>query len=171
MGMDLGGLRELVLDREAWCAAARGVTKSQPPLSDWTDWFFIWVCAFKSLQLCLILCNLMECSLPGSSVHGILQARILEWVAMTSFRASSLPRNQTPVFHIYLHWQVDSLLLAPCGKLHYSYVESKIVRPIEAKSRIPGREKWAEIDKGEPSFSYVRINNLWKYAMHQCAYC
>ena len=36
----------------------------------------------KSLQSCLIPCNPMDCSLPGSSVHGILQARILEWVAM-----------------------------------------------------------------------------------------
>ena len=38
----------------------------------------------KSLQSCLTLCNPMDCSLPGSSVHGILQARILEWVAMPS---------------------------------------------------------------------------------------
>ena len=37
----------------------------------------------------------MDCSLPGSSVYGILQARILEWVAMPSFRGSSPPRNQT----------------------------------------------------------------------------
>ena len=36
----------------------------------------------KSLQSCPILCDLMDCNLPGSSVHGILQARILEWVAM-----------------------------------------------------------------------------------------
>ena len=36
----------------------------------------------KSLQSCLTLCNPMDCSLPGSSVHGILQARILEWAAM-----------------------------------------------------------------------------------------
>ena len=36
----------------------------------------------KSLQLCLTLCNPMDCSPPGSSVHGILQVRILEWVAM-----------------------------------------------------------------------------------------
>ena len=35
----------------------------------------------KLLQSCRILCDLMDCSLPGSSVHGILQARILEWVA------------------------------------------------------------------------------------------
>ena len=36
----------------------------------------------KSLQLCLTLCDAMDCSLPGFSVHGILQARILEWVAI-----------------------------------------------------------------------------------------
>ena len=34
----------------------------------------------KIVQLCLILCDPMDCNLPGSSVHGILQARILEWV-------------------------------------------------------------------------------------------
>ena len=43
----------------------------------------------QSLQLCLILCNPMDYSPPGSSVHGILQARILEWVAMASSRGSS----------------------------------------------------------------------------------
>ena len=40
-------------------------------------------------QSCLTLCDPMNCSLPGSPVHGILQARILEWVAM----ASPLPRD------------------------------------------------------------------------------
>ena len=43
----------------------------------------------KSLQSCLTLCNPMNSSLPGSSVRGILQARILEWAAMPSFRGSS----------------------------------------------------------------------------------
>ena len=40
-------------------------------------------------QSCLTLCNLMDCNPPGSSVHGILQARILEWVAISISRASS----------------------------------------------------------------------------------
>ena len=46
------------------------------------------------------LCDLMDCSLPGpgSSVSGISQARILEWVAMPSFRGSSRPRDQVHVF-------------------------------------------------------------------------
>ena len=49
----------------------------------------------KSLQLCPTLWDPMDCSPPGSSVHGILQARILEWVATPSFRKSSPPRDQT----------------------------------------------------------------------------
>ena len=40
-------------------------------------------------QLCLTLCNSMDCNPPGSSVHGILQARILEWVAVSFSRGSS----------------------------------------------------------------------------------
>ena len=46
------------------------------------------------------LCNPMECSPPGSSVHGILQARILEWVTMPSSRGSSQPRDQAHVSHV-----------------------------------------------------------------------
>ena len=47
----------------------------------------------QSLQSCLILCDPVDCSPPGSSVHGVLQARILEWVAGLSSRASSRPRD------------------------------------------------------------------------------
>ena len=49
------------------------------------------VCA-KSLQSCLTLYDPVDCCPPGSSVHGILQARILEWVSMPSSRGSSRPR-------------------------------------------------------------------------------
>ena len=52
------------------------------------------MCVFgQSLQSCLTLCDPMDCSPPGSSVDGILQARILEWVAMPSSRGSSWPRD------------------------------------------------------------------------------
>jgi len=57
------------------------------------------MCA-KSLHLCLTLCNSLDCSPPGSSVHGILQARILEWVPMPSSRGSSQPRDWTQVSRI-----------------------------------------------------------------------
>ena len=46
------------------------------------------------------LCDPMDCSLPGSSVHGILQARILECVTLPFSRGTSLPRDQTLVSHI-----------------------------------------------------------------------
>ena len=51
----------------------------------------------KSLQLCLTLCDPMDCNPPGSSVHEILQARTLGWIAMPSFRGSSRPRGWTHV--------------------------------------------------------------------------
>ena len=44
-------------------------------------------------QLCLTLCDPMDCSQPGSSVHGISQGRILEWVAISFSRESSQPRS------------------------------------------------------------------------------
>ena len=48
-------------------------------------------------QLCPTLCDRMDYSLPGSSAHGVLQARILEWVAIPFSRGSSRPRDQTRV--------------------------------------------------------------------------
>ena len=51
----------------------------------------------KSLQSCLTFCNPMDCSLPGSSIHGILQARILGCFAMPSSRGSSQPRDWTRI--------------------------------------------------------------------------
>ena len=44
-------------------------------------------------QSCPTLCNPMDCSPPGSSVHGLLQARILEWIAIHFSRGSSQPRD------------------------------------------------------------------------------
>ena len=54
----------------------------------------------KSAQSFPTLCDPVDCSPPGSSVHGILQARILEWVAISFSRISSQPRDQTQVSHI-----------------------------------------------------------------------
>ena len=51
-------------------------------------------------QSCLTLYDLMDCSLPGSSVHGIFQARILDWIAVPFSRGSSQSRDQTRVSHI-----------------------------------------------------------------------
>ena len=50
-------------------------------------------------QLCPTHCDSMDRSLPGFSIHGIFQARILEWVAFPFSRGSSQPRDQTQVSH------------------------------------------------------------------------
>ena len=54
----------------------------------------------KSLQLCPTLCDPMDCSPLGSSVHRIFQARMLEWVAISSSRGPSLPRDRTCVSYV-----------------------------------------------------------------------
>ena len=54
----------------------------------------------KLLHSHLTLCNPMDCSPPGPSIHGILQPRILEWVAMPSPSGSSRPRDQTCAYYV-----------------------------------------------------------------------
>ena len=78
----------------------------------WSGLPFAHSVSAKSLQLCLTLCNPMDCIPPGFSVHGILQARILEWVATPSSRGSSWLRDRTHISCL-LRWQVGSLPLLP----------------------------------------------------------
>ena len=52
------------------------------------------VCVHACAQLCPTLCDPMDCSPPGSSVHGILQTRVLEWSTISYWRRSSLPRDR-----------------------------------------------------------------------------
>ena len=70
----------------------------------------------KFLQLCLTLCHPMNCSPPGSSVQGILQARMLEWVTVLSSRGSFQSRDKTRVSLCLLYWQAGSSPRAPLGK-------------------------------------------------------
>ena len=89
------------------------VTKSRTRLSNWSDliWyvfkkddvhavFEVWKLKVLVTQLCPTLCNPLDCSRPYSSIHGILQARTLEWVAMPFPKGSSWPRDRTWVSHI-----------------------------------------------------------------------
>ena len=55
------------------------------------------LCACSVTQLCLILCDPMNCSLPSSPVHGVLQVSRMEWVAISPFRESPWPRDQTGI--------------------------------------------------------------------------
>ena len=80
----------------------------------------LWILCVLVAQSCPTLCNPMDCSPPGSSVHGILQARILEWIAIPFSRGSSRPRDRTPVSCtagiFFTVWDT--------GKSHYNLITS-----------------------------------------------
>ena len=63
-------------------------------------------------QLCLTLCHPMDCNLLGSPVHGIFQARILEWVAISDSRWIFPTQESNLCLLNLLHWQADSLPLS-----------------------------------------------------------
>ena len=76
----------------------------------WTCWFSC--SCYLVARLYPTLCDFMNCSPPGSSVHGIFQARTLEWVAMSSSRGSSQPRGGTPISC----WAGRFFMVEPLGK-------------------------------------------------------
>ena len=88
-------LRPLVLEAQS---LSHWTIRQIPSFSDFFSswWHYACMCA-KSLQSCLTLWDPMDCSPPDSSVHGVLQARILEWVAIPSSRGSSQPRDRSCV--------------------------------------------------------------------------
>ena len=59
-----------------------------------------YTCEREVTQSCPTPCGPMDCSLPGSSVHGIFQATVLEWIAISFSKGSFQPRDQTRVSHI-----------------------------------------------------------------------
>ena len=72
-------------------------------------------------QLCLTLCDSMDCSLPCSSIHGIFHAKVLEWVAISFSRGSSPPRDRTRVSCTVGRW-----LSEPPGKSIMVYIQVNI---------------------------------------------
>ena len=80
----------------------------------------------------------MDCSLPGSSVHGIFQARILDWVAISFSRGSSSPRHQTEVSCIaggfFTNWATREAQLLHAGhnfKVHVYWFTRSLTQPYE----------------------------------------
>ena len=63
-------------------------------------WWFLLLCILSCFSRVWLFCDPMDCSPPGSSILEILQARILEWVAISSFRRSSRPKDWTHVSYI-----------------------------------------------------------------------
>ena len=104
----------------------------------WTILAAIW-CVYA--QLCLSLCNPMDCSLPGSSVLGIFQARILEWVAISYSRLIFLTQGSDLSLLCFLHWQAGSL---PLGPLSWWRREWRNHLQCRRPSLIPGQKDPSE---------------------------
>ena len=85
------------------------------------NWFLMPFC-YLVAKSCSTLCYLMDCSLPGSSVHGISQMEILEWIAICFSRGSSRLRDWTPISCI----AGRSLPLSHQGSLTHAYMQSFI---------------------------------------------
>ena len=106
-------------------------------------------------QSCPTLCDPMDCSPQDSSVHWILQARILEWVTMPSSRGSSQPKDWTQVLHcrqiLYHLSHQDSLTM---GLVHLYEEEGTSKFPISTKW---GHSKKAAVYKPGREFSWTEI--------------
>ena len=91
------------------------------PVSRLLTPYWKWKCELVA-QLCPTVCDLMDCGLPGSSIHGISQARILEWVAIPFSRGSSWPRDRTQVSCIagrfFTSWATREAILPVHHWLH-----------------------------------------------------
>ena len=102
----------------------------------------------RSPQSCPTPCDPKDCSPLGSSVHGILQARILEWVALPSSSRSSPPKGSNPISCHLLHWQAGSLPLEPSGKAPCNPTQQ-----ILHEQSTSGRSAWGP---GEPECLFSR---------------
>ena len=81
-------------------------------------WSYYLITRAKSLQSCPSLCDPVDCSLLGSYIHGILQAKTLEWVCHAVLQGIFQMQESNPHLFSFLHWQVGSLPLIPRGKTH-----------------------------------------------------
>ena len=101
------------------------------------------------LQSCLTLCDSMDSTPPGSSVHGILQARILDWVAISSFRGSSWPKDRTHISGVS-RIAGDSFLLSYLGIPSHGFDLHLIGLNLEMRMHVAkSTHMWAQGQEGE----------------------
>ena len=103
----------LLLSKPAWFCGYENLLSSVIINLQGFPYFFLYLQSPSNMcwvtSVMLTLCDPMDCSLLGSSVRRILQARILERIAIFSSRTSSRPRNRTCISCL-LHWQADWIL-------------------------------------------------------------
>ena len=109
--------------------------------------FFLTTCMHA--ESCLTLCDPMDCSPPGSSVHGILQARILEWAAISSSRGSFQPRDRMCLLCL-LHWQANSLPLSHLG-IPTTQAVCDRKAPFKCKGQLTGKKQKTKLVWGRDS--------------------
>ena len=99
----------------------------------------------KSLQPCPTPCDPMDCSAPDFSVHGILQARILEWVATPFSRGSSPFRNRTHISYVSCTGRQGLYLLAPPGEPIWmgrsSFIKTVVSHVLKSTGQSPPESK------------------------------
>ena len=110
-------------------------------------------CCCLVTKLCMTLCNFMDCSRPGSSVHGISQARILEWVAISFSRGIFLTQESNPLLLSLQHCRQTLHPLSYLGQAHNqaSQVTLVVKNPPANSGDIRGVDsipKWGRIPGG-----------------------
>ena len=118
------------------------------------------------VQLCPTLCHPTDCNLPGCSVHGVFQARIVKWVAISSFRGSSWPRDQIPVFWVSCigrrvldHWATWETPSCLCGNQQRQPGNNTHMRTLYIWQKCPCTSmKRGEYFSSDQSLSRVRLS-------------
>ena len=121
------------------------------------------VCA----QLCPTLCNTMDCSLPGSSVYGIFQARVLKLVAISYSKQSSRPRDRTCISCVFC---VDGLILDHCATWEAHCQRSVLFHPhfLEWQSKTGSSKKLTQSYKSRSDRTREQMQGLWQWTSAQC---
>ena len=123
----------------------------------------------KVAQSCPAVCDPMDCSLPGSSVHGILQARMLEWVAIPFSRESSQPRDRTQAFCIaggfFTIWAILQLIERSLFSL------SALTKYCYMKNTVLDSNNWGSLQAECISLSSDKLFQLALWLLWSCFCC
>ena len=125
------------------------------------------MCVCSVAQLCLTLCDPMDCNPPGSSVHGILQARILKWVAIPVSMESSWPMGQTRVS--CLEYTLSNMVThVSVVRLWRKKITKYLINPnlwekamAPHSSTLAWKIPWMEEPGGLQSMGLLRVGHAW----------